>query len=302
MNLSYVMSSNCLCETIIQRLLFAPSGLVEVVRKVSLTRTLDIMKNLFPDEFDFHPQSWFLPHQFADFSDAARRETLNSPKHKPVYIVKPDEGSQGEGIYLMSDPKDYIFNNKHHVVQEYLADPLLLEKLKFDLRIYVVLSSLEPLQIHLHTEGLARFCTVPYQRPTNKNFQESYMHLTNYSLNKYSSTYVHTDTDDDGSKRTMTSVFRKLAYMGYDTKRIWSDIEKLVVKTILAIAPELTVEMNAAVPPGKPGPKPFQVHHLTNQAYTDLAYTLINPSLIKGILCEDNTILWISKLYVRVFL
>ena len=236
--------------------------MVDVVKKVSLTRTLDIMHNLFPEEYDFHPQSWYLPQQFAEFSDAARRALSRTPKRKPYYIVKPDEGSQGEGIYLMTDPKDYTFNSRQHVVQEYLAHPLLLEDLKFDLRIYVVLINLDPLKIYLHGEGLARFCTVPYQVPTGKNLHEHYMHLTNYSLNKNSSTYVHTDTDDDGSKRTLSSVMRRLDYMGYDVKKLESDIERLVVKTVIAMEPELKVEMNAALPLGKPGPKCFQVREL----------------------------------------
>ena len=55
-------------------------------------------------------------------------------KSKIVYIVKPDEGSQGDGIYLITDPKDYMFNNKNYIVQEYIARPFLLERLKFDFR------------------------------------------------------------------------------------------------------------------------------------------------------------------------
>ena len=86
-----------------------------------------------------------------------------------MYIVKPDEGSQGDGIYIIQDPRDYLFmGNKCHIVQEYLAKPLLLENLKFDFRVYVVVASIEPLEIYICKEGLARFCTVPYQTPTNR--------------------------------------------------------------------------------------------------------------------------------------
>ncbi len=131
-----------------------------------------------------------------------------------MFIVKPDEGSQGEGIYLITEAKDYRFNNRRHVVQEYLADPLLLENLKFDFRIYALIGNLEPLEVYLYEEGLARFCTVPYEEPTHKNMHEHFMHLTNYSLNKRSQGYVHTESDDDGSKRTLKSVFRQIDNMG----------------------------------------------------------------------------------------
>ncbi len=40
------------------------------------------------------------------------------------------------------------------------------------------------------------------------------MHLTNYSLNKKSDTYKHTETDYDGSKRTVASVMKTLEEIG----------------------------------------------------------------------------------------
>ena len=237
-------------------------GMVEVMRKVNLGRTLDILQALYPEEYHFHPISWFLPQQFTEFCDAAKKlsDACTDKKHRPIFIVKPDEGSQGEGIYLIHEPKEYLFQgDRKHIVQEYIARPLLLENLKFDLRVYVLVSSLDPLEIFICKEGLARFCTVPYQYPTNKNIHETFMHLTNYSLNKKSDTYLHTESGDDGSKRTMTSVFKKLRRRGYDVKQVWADIEKVVVKTILAAATELRVEYRAEIPLNKPGPTCFQV-------------------------------------------
>ena len=188
--------------------------MADIVRKVNLGRSLDIMHRLFPDEYDFHPQQWFLPQQYAEFTDACRRMNEDTDKHhraRPVFIVKPDEGSQGDGIYLIHDPRDYIFTlSKSHIVQEYIAEPFLLEELKFDFRVYVVLANLDPLEVYICKEGLARFCTLPYEPPTSRNLHQAFMHLTNYSLNKRSSTYQHTESDDDGSKRTMSSVFRSV--------------------------------------------------------------------------------------------
>jgi hypothetical protein len=48
----------------------------------------------------------------------------------------------------------------------------------------------DPIQAYVCDEGLARFCTSPYEAPTKANFKKSYMHLTNYSINKSSSDYV----------------------------------------------------------------------------------------------------------------
>ncbi|GFN73517.1 tubulin polyglutamylase ttll11 [Plakobranchus ocellatus] len=235
-------------------------GALEIFQKVNLFRWLEFMKSLFPEEYDFFPRTWLLPQQFTEFASEVRCMQEKKPKQKPVFIVKPSEGSQGEGIYLLKDPQHYIGgNSKSHVVQEYLSNVLLLEKYKFDLRIYVVLRCLDPLEFHICKEGLARFSTIPYEQPNNKNLAESYMHLTNYSLNKRSSDFKISDKDDEGSKRKMTAVLSQLSRLGHDTEALWARIEQIVSKTLIAVVGELKIEMQAAAPSGKPGPTCFQV-------------------------------------------
>ena len=234
--------------------------MVEVLRKVNLGRTLDVMQELFPEAYDFHPQQWYLPQQLSEFISASRK--LNSDGKKAVFIVKPDEGCQGEGIYLISNPKNFIFNQRSYVVQEYLSSPLLLDNFKFDLRVYVVITCLDPLQIYISREGLARFCTVPYEPPTQRNLSKTYMHLTNYSLNKKSDSYQHTESSEDGSKRTMSSVMAFLKELGYDVRQMCFEIEQLVVKTMIAIMPDLKVYYRSEVPLGQSMPSCFQVGSL----------------------------------------
>ena len=47
---------------------------------------------------------------------------------------------------------------------------------------------------------MARFCTEKYAKPTSGNFENLYSHLTNYSLNKENSSYVHSNTLKDQLK------------------------------------------------------------------------------------------------------
>ena len=79
---------------------------------------------------------------------------------------------------------------KPAVAQEYLP-PLLLNGKKFDLRLYALLTSVDPLEAYLHSEGLARFCAEPYEPPNDDNLRDAFKHLTNYSLNKKSTDFVH---------------------------------------------------------------------------------------------------------------
>lgn len=138
---------------------------------------------------------------------------------------------------------------------EYIDRPLLMNGLKFDLRIYVLILNLYPLEILLYDEGLVRFATVTYKAPSNENLHQAYMHLTNYSLNKRSATYKHTidSTQTDGSKRKLTTVWMQLSQIfGADRiERTKSMVIEMINKTILAILPELRVEYEFELPLGK---------------------------------------------------
>ena len=49
------------------------------------------------------------------------------------------------------------------IASEYLSNPLLIDGYKFDLRIYVAITSINPLRIYVYKEGLTRFATAKYK-------------------------------------------------------------------------------------------------------------------------------------------
>lgn len=59
------------------------------------------------------------------------------------------------------------------------------------MRLYVLLKGVENIEIFLHKEGMARFCTANYEEPTDENLKELYGHLTNFTLNKDSENYIN---------------------------------------------------------------------------------------------------------------
>eukprot|EP00062_Callorhinchus_milii_P017095 gi/632969419/ref/XP_007901077.1/ PREDICTED: tubulin polyglutamylase TTLL11 [Callorhinchus milii] len=201
---------------------------------------------------------------------------------RTTFIVKPDGGSQGDGIYLVRETEDgrlgVSLHGKPAVVQEYISRPLLMDKLKFDIRLYVLLKSLQPLEIYIAKDGLSRFCTEPYQEPSSKNIHQLFMHLTNYSLNIHSGNFIHSDNVNTGSKRSFSSVLARLSLKGCDVKKIWSDIISLVIKTIVALVPELKVYHQANIPPARPGPSCFQI----------LGFDILLMKNMKPVLLEVN--------------
>ncbi|NWU02316.1 TTL11 polyglutamylase, partial [Urocynchramus pylzowi] len=262
-------------------------GMTETVRKITLSRAMRTMRDLFPLEYNFYPRSWILPEELPLFVAEVRMMKDSNPSWKPTFIVKPDGGCQGDGIYLIKDPSDIrltgSIQSRPAVVQEYICKPLLVDKLKFDIRLYVLLKSLEPLEIYIAKDGLSRFCTEPYQEPTLKNLHQVFMHLTNYSLNIHSGNFIHSDSANTGSKRTFSSILCRLSSRGADVKKLWSDIISLVIKTIIALTPELKVYYQSDIPAGKPGPTCFQILGFDILLMKDLKPMLLevnaNPSM-----------------------
>jgi len=78
--------------------------------------------------------------------------------------------------------------NESLVISKYIDNPLLINGLKFDIRLYVLVTSFEPLKIYIYNEGLVRFASEAYNNSSIKS--NIYAHLTNYSINKKSENFL----------------------------------------------------------------------------------------------------------------
>ncbi len=115
------------------------------------------------------------------------------------------------------------------VVSKYLSNPLLVEGFKFDLRLYVAVTSFDPLVFYLYEEGLTRFATIKYDKNV-RNLRNQCIHLTNYSVNKKNDRYVRCndpDVEDYGNKWSMSALVRFLNDQGKDTFTLMMNIEEV---------------------------------------------------------------------------
>ncbi|CAJ1451402.1 unnamed protein product [Effrenium voratum] len=128
-----------------------------------------------------------------------------------------------------------VLESEKLVVQNFLTKPLLIDGYKWDMRVYVLLTSVSPLTVYLFTDGLARFCTDLYEVPGEENLDVREMHLTNFSINWESGAFEDTEDAGTGSKRSLRTVLESLD----DGRAIWQQIATCVKKTLLAIAPKM---------------------------------------------------------------
>ena len=192
-------------------------GIYNLAKKNMLGRHLMRMASVFPEDFAFFPHTYVLPADFKEFLN-----TVDQKRNK-TFIVKPEASCQGKGIFLTRDPESLTTEKtmhtnqtgvvEHMVVQRYMAKPYLIDGYKFDLRLYVLVNGISPLRVYVFKDGLARFATVKYQSPAPGNLTNLCMHLTNYAINKESSSFVQNsdqNADDVGSKRSYQFVLKKI--------------------------------------------------------------------------------------------
>ena len=158
------------------------------------------------------------------------------------YIVKPVNSAMGRGIFLITST-DQLYSSGNFtkaesaIVQEYLHDPLLIDGFKFDLRIYVLVTSCDPLRAFMYKDGLVRLGSSKYEAPTAANANDLFMHLTNYSINKESGEFDNQSGEDKGSKRSIKWLNSWLRREGVDVRTLWSRISDLLVKTLIVGVP-----------------------------------------------------------------
>uniref|UniRef100_A0A8C6T898 Tubulin--tyrosine ligase-like protein 5 n=1 Tax=Neogobius melanostomus TaxID=47308 RepID=A0A8C6T898_9GOBI len=210
----------------------------ELTRKDRLYKNIQRMQQAHGlKNFHIVPQTFVLPSEYQEFC------------YKGPWIIKPVASSRGRGIYLVSNPNQ-ISMDENILVSRYIHNPLLIDEFKFDMRLYVLVTSFDPLLIYVYEEGLARFATVKYDR-ASKNIKNTFMHLTNYSVNKKSSDYVSCDdpeVEDYGNKWSLSAVLRYLKQEGKDTTLLMRQVEDLIIKALLSAESHISAACKMFVP------------------------------------------------------
>jgi len=230
-------------------------------RKDLLWRRILSMQRPFGREFDITPPGYVLPKAW----DAWRETCRQRPE--TLWIWKPCGQSCGRGIRVLSsqisERDEETLRQKKGIAQEYVDRPLLIDGYKFDLRVYVVVTSFDPLKIYVNDEGLVRLATEKYSLSA-ETLGKRTMHLTNYSVNKASPAFVQNrdgcrDVESDegcphdedlgaqASKWSFAELRAHFERQRLDFEGTFDRIKDLVVKTLVAVEPAMRADWARAV-------------------------------------------------------
>lgn len=236
----------------------------------------DMQARFGETEFDYHPDCFTFPEQYEDFIEQLETwKTEGNPKADKKWIFKPSDTSCGEGIFIF-DAHDYKksplestwatyqeFLQKLEIdgepeppskdktkpivvtsaiISEYLEKPLLFKGFKFDLRIYVLITSFYPLKIYVYREGLVRLATTKYTEFNAAGYDKT-SHLTNTTINKLNKTKAalkQYEDDIDQYVMSLSAFFTQLKKEGVDIDLIWNRIYDMIIKTTLSIEKDVS--------------------------------------------------------------
>ncbi|KAK4471141.1 hypothetical protein MN116_005537 [Schistosoma mekongi] len=224
----------------------------ELTRKNLMVKNLKRLKRKWEKEYNkeegkklnFFPTTYELPMEYHMFIEEFRK----SPGS--IWIMKPIAKSQGKGIFLFRKLKDIeawkrtgmkldqqIISDtlnrelpETYVVSRYITNPYLLCGRKFDLRVYVLVTSYNPMKVWVYRDGFARFSNTRFSLDS---IDDHYIHLTNVAVQK-------TAPDYDSEKGCKWSIGRLrrhlLAKYGYEkVAELFHQVDMIFIGSLLSV-------------------------------------------------------------------
>ncbi|RKP21987.1 tubulin-tyrosine ligase [Rozella allomycis CSF55] len=185
--------------------------------------------------FEFISTSFVLPQEHAMFQEEFKRNPGS------LWIMKP-----GKGIFLINklnqisqwrkDPKTNSANERiepeAYIVQKYIDNPYLIGGRKFDLRIYVLVTSYSPLTVYIHRNGFCRFSNSTYSSDA-KDLSNLYIHATNVAVQKTAPNY----DGERGCKWLLRNLkmFIMTKHGEQECKSLFGKIEAMIIRSLLCV-------------------------------------------------------------------
>jgi hypothetical protein len=200
----------------------------------------------------FHISEGVLDPEYSKFVEYYRKIARESDKTgvKNLWIVKPGENTnRGSGISVCSS-LEQVRNEvsslsicpengqkRTYILQKYIENPLLLNRRKFDIRCYSLITSINGvLQAYFYQEGYLRTSSREFSLKDTGN---RLIHLTNDAVQKYSEDYGRYEAGNKLSYSDLQRYF-DTHYPGKSVQKdVIEQVKGLVLTTVNATFPKL---------------------------------------------------------------
>lgn len=204
------------------------------------------------DLFQFLPVTFHIKdsadQSFADFE--AYFNNIDK-KSANLWIIKPGENSnRGTGISIcntidqIKTEMNALLNSHTFIIQKYIENPFLINKRKFDIRCYALVTSFNGiLQAYYFTEGYLRTASKQFSLVVTNKF----VHLTNDAVQKHSEDY---GKFENGNKMSYTDFQRYLDSHHPEKaisflEEVIPKIKEIIIDSIKAVSSKLDPHQRA---------------------------------------------------------
>ncbi|MEQ6916178.1 PqqD family peptide modification chaperone [Halomonas aquatica] len=167
----------------------------------------------------FFPRAYVMPGDY----HALQKAALANPAQR--WILKPTNASKGKGVRVLTEVAEAPLA-PNWLVQEYLANPHTIRGHKYVLRLYVLITSLEPLRVYLYRQGFAKLASAPWDPDDADN---PYSQLTNPDINA-----LNTGAEVPVEFIDLDRYRQWLRDQGHDDETLFARIEDLVALTLIS--------------------------------------------------------------------
>ncbi len=215
-------------------------GIVELCDKLSMFRHLAAMRErmrgrVTDEELAFFPQTYGMPED----AEALRHHMTSHPER--LWVCKPKSGAWGRDVRIVSVPEE-IPAGSAWLVQEYIGPPLLYRDRKFNLRVFVLILSFDPLVIYAYRDGYVDLAGEPW-RDGREYLDHVYMHNTNSGVQS-------TRPGFDAAKQSVDiRTWRsELHRNGIDDQTLWAAVQDMIVKLVVSAEHAIVPIVQAQIP------------------------------------------------------
>ncbi|XP_062503753.1 probable tubulin polyglutamylase ttll-15 [Corticium candelabrum] len=191
---------------------------------------LTMKGNLATSKLKSTPLGFRIPKEIKEFRAEAKNHpdklwVQKSNNHRGVRIKKIEE------MYLLDVPYDAgVF------VQEFVSNPLLIDGRKFDIGIYTVITSIDPLRVYIYEdEFLLRFCSQPYH-PLDVIEVTKYVVTDDYTPTWQIQSLVSLYNDYHYSHKQ--ALFTYMRKHGHDPDKVWTAVKESIREAIVSKEPD----------------------------------------------------------------
>ena len=130
--------------------------------------------------------------------------------------------------FELKDDKDYIYQSSKIIIQKYIEKPFLYQGRKCDIRIWVLIT--HTMKVYIFKEGHLKASSVNY----NKDDFDSFIHITNYSLQKYNKSFSKYEKGNEISFQTFQNYINENDEFDF-RKEIFPKFIEIVRLTALSV-------------------------------------------------------------------